>query len=202
MTAEAIAILPLVPLDDVRRRLGWPRLELEPMMAAAAAEHGMELEVVDDWAGRPSLTAGQAGELVGRIEARDQAANQVEQRRKRQGEVVALEAQQRSEQRAALAYDLALRTFADEGAALYLAHRAYRQDVTDEALTGSFGAAGERWRQGYRTLAPEPVAATSELQEQAIAENDARITNRTGQVSARSLRRATEAMQGKRRVRP
>jgi hypothetical protein len=202
MTAEAITP-PLVTLEEIRRRLGYPRVADVPAMLDQQAEQlGMRLEHLEDWAGRPALTAGQAGELVGRIEARDQAANQVEQRRKRQGEVVALEAQQRSEQRAALAYDLALRTFADEGVALHLAHRAYSQSVSDEALTGSFGAAGERWRQGYRTLAPEPVAATSELQEQAIAENDARITNRTGQVSARSLRRATEAMQGKRRVRP
>jgi hypothetical protein len=202
MTAEAITP-PLVTLEEIRRRLGYPRVADVPAMLDQQAEQlGMRLEHLEDWAGRPALTAGQAGELVGRIEARDQAANQVEQRRKRQGEVAALEAQQRSEQRAALAYDLALRTFADEGVAHHLAARAYRQDVSDEALTGAFGAAGERWRQGYRTLAPEPVAATTELQEQVSAEIETRQINRTGQIPARSLRRATEAMQGKRRVRP
>jgi hypothetical protein len=198
MTAEAtsIADTPLVTLEQVRRHIGYPRMPDVPrMLDEQATAVGLTLQVHADWAGRLCLTAAQAGELVSRLDARDQAASQAEQRRKRAGDLAAMAAQQRSEQRAQMAYQLSLQTFGDEGVALHLAHRAYRQDITDEQLTGAFGAAGERWRQGYRTLAPQPVAATSELQEQVSAEIEARQIDRTGQVPERSLRRLAKGLQ-------
>jgi len=200
VTAEPIATTPLVTLEAIRRHLGWPRLELQPMLQAQAAEHDLQLDFHVDWAGRLCLSAAQAAELVARVEGAAAAAAAAQQRRNRASDLAAIDAQQRSEQRAQLAYRTALETFQDEGVALALAHQGYRQDISDEALTARFGAAAELWRAGYRTLAPEPVAATTQLQDQVLAEGDAAVINRTGQVSARALRRAADA--GKRKFRP
>jgi hypothetical protein len=147
----------LVPLEDVRRHLGYPKGEVAALLREQAAAHGLALDVRDDWAGRPCVPEAQARALVDAvIDARAQAL-QAKRARAREGEVRALELQARCEQRADLCYSLALDQFGDPGVAIRLAHLAASQATSDDDLTRQFDSVGVRWQQGFRTLAPEPV---------------------------------------------
>jgi hypothetical protein len=146
----------LVPLEDVRRRLGYPKGEVAALLREQATGHGLDLDVRQDWAGRACVPEAQARALVHAVEAARTEAAAAQRARHRAGEVVAQQLQRRYEQRAALCYQLALERFGDEGVAIALAHEGASQAVPDEAITQQFDAAGVRWQQGFRTLAPEP----------------------------------------------
>jgi hypothetical protein len=156
MTATLDPTGVLVPLEDVRRHLGYPKGEVAALLREQAAAHGLALDVRDDWAGRPCVPEAQARALAAAvIDAREQALA-AKRARNREGEVRALALQRRCEQRADLCYSLALDQFGDPGIAIRLAHQAASQATSDESLSRQFDAIGVRWQQGFRTLAPEP----------------------------------------------
>jgi hypothetical protein len=146
----------LVPLEDVRRHLGYPRADVAALLGSDAATHGLPLDVRDDWAGRPCVPEVQARQLVDAVTAARGQALVDKRRRNRAAEEASSAAEQRCEQRARLCYRLAVEQFGDESVAVKLAHQAARQDVADGDLAREFEAAGVRWEQGFRTLAPEP----------------------------------------------
>jgi hypothetical protein len=147
----------LIPLEDVRRHLGYPKGDLLALLESDAATHGLRLDVQVDWAGRACVPEAQARQLVDAVTATRAQALVDKRLRNRAGELAAAAAEQRCELRSRMIYRLALEQFGDESVALKLAHEAARQDVADDDLTRQFEAAGFRWESGFRTLAPEPV---------------------------------------------
>jgi hypothetical protein len=153
-TAGPVGVL--VPLQDVRRRLGYPKGDDAALLREQATEHGIDLDVRTDWAGRACVPEAQARALVQAVQDARARAAVAQRARVRADELAAQQLQRRYEQRAALCYRLALERFGDEGVAIALAHEGASQAVPDEAITQRFEAAGVRWQQGFRTLAPAP----------------------------------------------
>jgi len=157
MTATLDTAGVLVPLEDLRRHLGYPKGEVAALLREQAAAHALTLDVRTDWAGRVCVPEDQARALVDAVTAAREQALADKRARNHEGEVRALALQQRCEQRADLCYSLALDQFGDPGVAIRLAHLAASQAVADDDLTRQFDTIGVRWQQGFRTLAPEPV---------------------------------------------
>jgi len=156
MTATLDPARVLVPLEDVRRHLGYPGGEVAALLREQAAAHGLDLDVRDDWAGRACVPAEQASALVDAVTHAREQALAAKRRRVREGELAALAAEQRCQQRADLVFGMALDQFGDPGIAIRLAHMAASQAVDDQQLTRQLDSVAIRWQQGFRTLAPEP----------------------------------------------
>jgi hypothetical protein len=141
----------LVPLDALRRRLGYATVG---DVHAAARAHATPLDPAPDWTGAPAVPAWQAATLVRRVEARH--AELARAKRARAAEhVAATDADDRRlVARARAAYQAGAEQFGDPGVAVALYYRAADPRTSDQELAAYLGEAAERWRVGFRDLQP------------------------------------------------
>jgi hypothetical protein len=197
----------LVPADDVRRHLGWPRLDPVELLRAQAAEHGLELQVSEDWAGRPCVPAEQAAALVRAVTAREVAATREGRRREHAVQVAKAEEDAYLTERARAVFEHVVERTGDYGAGESLAYVAGKGNVTDQQLGKVLEVALGRWSAGYRSfearLQPghEPVAVPVNV-DQLHALEEVREINRTGSLTQQQIGRLAEAVKPRRKFRP
>jgi len=147
----------VVLLDDVTRRLGYPRGHL----ARHASEHGLVL--TRDWAGRPAVDEDQAAALVDQVTGQRDAARRAKQAAAHGHAAQQAAAEQRLERRARAAFDAGVEQFGDASVAQALFYAAGDPRLSDADLVRQLGEAAERWQAGFRTLRPEPQRGDEDL---------------------------------------
>ena len=183
----------VVLLDDVTRRLGYPRGHL----ARHASEHG--LRVVADWAGRAAVDEGQAAALVDQVTGQRDAARRAKQAANHGHAAQQAAAEQRLERRARAAFDAGAEHFGDAGVALALFYTAANPALSDADLVRQLGDATERWQAGFRTLQPEPQRgdmSDQEVKDQVELRHHARRAIKVFADHQERLRQMRRASQG------
>jgi hypothetical protein len=145
----------LVTADEIRARLGLPKLPVVEVLTRQAAEYGMELEFSEDWAGRPCLPADQAAELVRVVEHATAAAarQQRQAEHAHQAEAAMLDAY--LHERAKAVVEHVVRQTGDIYAGEALAYLSAHATATDDDVAYTVAAVLGRWEAGFRSFRSE-----------------------------------------------
>jgi hypothetical protein len=191
--------------DEVRRHMGLPRFDVVEVLRRQAAQHGLTLEFTQDWAGRPCLPAHQAAELVQAVEQATAVVARQQRRAEHAHQAAAAVEDERQFARARRVVEHVVGQTGNMHAAEALAYST--RGLSDGQLAGVVDAALGRWREGFRTFAPElqpghqRLTGAMDYADLEAAQELRQPVNREtlkGQLSPRASRRFREIIRGER----